>query len=681
MNMTRAWLLAAAILLVPLAARGIEKRPLTVQDMWKMARVSDPQVSPDGRHVAFAVTYYSMKKNKGWSRIYVDRVDEDVQATVFTNPQGAKDFHPRWSPDGKTIAFLSTRTGAPQIWTIPAAGGEARQVTDLPTGVGGFAWSPDGKRFAFSSEVWPECGADAACLGKKVAESEGPVQAKVIDGLLYRVWNAWHVGVRSHVFVVASDGKGAITELTPGEHDCPPVDLGSGHDFVWSPDGEEIALVMNVTEEPAWNTQNDVFTVPASGGQMKRISPGDGADAAPLYSPDGRYIAYLSMERPGFEADTHRLALYERETGKTTIVAPDMDLSISDFAWMPDSKAVVFYAPREGRYPIWKLTVPGGKLAKIHGEHVNTDVRVTPDGKSLVFAQQAVNKPTDLWRLSLGKKASPVRLTWFNSQLLDELDMNPVEEFWFDGAKGEKVHALLLKPPGFDASKKYPTVFLLHGGPQGMWSDSFHYRWNAEMFAAPGWVVVMINFHGSSGYGQQFCDDVTQHWGDWPYEDVMKGVDHAVATYPFVDGDRLGAAGASYGGYMANWIVAHSDRFDAMVSHAGVYDLRSMYGATEELWFPEWEYDGTPWENPEMYEKFSPSFHIQNAKTPTLVTAGAGDFRVPITQSLQMFTALQRLGVDSKLVYFPDEDHFVRKPKNAELWWGEVLGWLGDHMK
>jgi len=669
------------ILLAAGPATGIEKRPLTVHDMWKMARVSDPQVSPDGRHVAFTVTYYSMKKNKGWSRIYVDRVDEDVQATVFTNPQGAKDFHARWSPDGKTIAFLSTRSGPPQIWTIPVAGGEARQVTDFPTGVGGFAWSPDGTRFAFTSEVWPECGADEACLKKKVAESEGPVQAKVIDGLLYRVWNAWHVGVRSHVFVVAADGKGTIVELTPGERDCPPVDLGSGHDFVWSPDGKELALVMNVTDTPAWNTQNDVFTVPASGGEMTRVSPGEGGDAAPLYSPDGRYIAYLSMERPGFEADTHRLALYDRETAKTTIVAPDMDISISDFAWMPDSKAVVFYAPREGRYPIWKLTVPGGKLTKVYDEHVNTDVQVTPDGKTLVFAQTAMDKPTDLWRLGPGKKATPERLTWFNSALLDELDMNPMEEFWFSGAKDEKVHALMLKPPGFDASKKYPTVFLLHGGPQGMWSDTFHYRWNAEMFAAPGWVVVMINFHGSSGYGQQFCDDVTKHWGDWPYEDVMKGVDHVVATYPFVDGERLGGAGASYGGYMANWIVAHSDRFDAMVSHAGVYDLRSMYGATEELWFPEWEYDGTPWDSPEQYETFSPSFHIQNAKTPTLVTAGAGDFRVPITQSLQMFTALQRLGVESRLVYFPDEDHFVRKPKNAELWWGEVLGWLGDHMK
>ena len=681
MRATHAWFLAAAILLAPLAARGIEKRPLTVHDMWKMARVSDPQVSPDGKRVAFAVTYYSMKKNKGWSRIYVDRVDAEVQATVFTNPQGARDFHPRWSPDGKTIAFLSTRTGAPQIWTIPAGGGEASQVTDFPTGIGGFAWSPDGTRLAFTSEVWPSCGPDVACLKKKVAESEGPVQAKVIDGLLYRQWNAWHVGVRNHVFVVAADGKGTITDLTPGDHDSPPLSLGSGHDFVWSPDGKEIALVMNPTEQPAWNTQNDVFTVPATGGELRRVSPGDGGDAAPLYSPDGRYIAYLSMKRPGFEADTHRLALYERATGKTSIVAEDMDISIRDFAWMPDSKAVVFNAPREGRYPIWKLTVPGGKLTKLLGDHVNTDVRVTPDGKTLVFARQAMNKPTDLFRMGLGKKATPVRLTWFNTALLDELDMNPMEEFWFEGAKGEKVHALMLKPPGFDEKKKYPTVFLLHGGPQGMWSDNFHYRWNAEMFAAPGWVVVMINFHGSSGYGQQFCDDVTQHWGDWPYEDIMKGVDHAVATFPFVDGDRLGAAGASYGGYLANWIVGHNDRFDALVSHAGVYDLRSMYGGTEELWFPEWEYDGTPWENPEMYEKFSPSFHIQNAKTPTLVTAGAGDFRVPITQSLQMFTALQRLGVESRLVYFPDEDHFVRKPKNAELWWTEVLGWLGTYMK
>lgn len=678
---TAAGFIALVLLLAAHWAWAIEKRPLTAEDMWRMARVSDPQISPDGARVAFTVTYHSMKKNKGWSRIYVDSVDKEVQATVFTNPQGAKDFHPRWGPDGSTIAFLSTRSGMPQIWAIASDGGEARQVTDFPTGVGSFTWSPDGKRFAFTSEVWPECSADLGCLKKKVAGQEGPVQAKIVDGLLYRVWNAWHVGVRSHVLVVASDGKGEVVDLTPWDRDVPPVDLGSHHDVVWSPDGEEIAFVMNETDTVAWNTQNDVFVIPASGGTHKRISPGDGGDAAPLYSPNGKYIAYLSMKRPGFEADTHRLALYERKTGKTTFVAEDMDLSIRDFTWAPDSRAVYFNAPYQGRYPIWKLTVPGGKLTKLVEDHTNTNVQVTPGGKSLVFAQQAVNKPTDLMRLDLGKKAKQVRLTWFNSMLLEELDMPPVEDFWFEGAKEEKVHGFLLKPPGFDPSRKHPTIFLLHGGPQGMWTDSFHYRWNAEMFAAPGYVVVMINFHGSSGYGQEFCDDVTQHWGDWPYEDIMKGLDHVVATYDFVDGDRIGAAGASYGGYMANWIVGHTDRFKAMVSHAGVFDLRSMYGATEELWFPEWEYDGTPWENPEHYEKFSPSFHIQNAKTPTLVTHGAGDFRVPISQGMQMFTALQRLGVDSRFIYFPDEDHFVRKPQNAKLWWSEVIGWLDKYLK
>jgi dipeptidyl aminopeptidase/acylaminoacyl peptidase len=675
-----AWLVVAALALLPPGAAAVEKRTLTVEDMWRMARVSEPAISPDGKKVAFTVTYYSMKKNKGWSRIYLDSVHEAVQAKPFTNPGGAKDFHARWSPDGQTIAFLSTRSGLPQIWAIPTAGGEAWQVTDFPTGVGGFEWSPDGEKLAFTSEVWPECGADPKCLAKKAADEEGPVQARIIDELPYRVWNSWHVGVRSHLFLVSRDGRTGLVDLTPGEHDVPPIDLGSGHDFVFSPDGGEIAFVMNATGTPAWNTQNDVFVIPTSGGEARRVSPGDGADAGPLYSPDGRSIAYLSMERAGFEADRRRLALYDRKTHETRIVGEGMDISISDFVWAPDGKAVYFFAPEKGRYPVWRLGVPDGKLEKILDDHVNTDIQIAPDGRSLVVAREAVDKPTDLWRLDLGKKPGLTRLTWFNSKLLDELDMNPVKDFWFEGAKGDRVHGFILEPPGFDPAGKYPAVFLLHGGPQGMWTDSFHYRWNAEMFAAPGWVVVMIDFHGSSGYGQAFCDDVSKHWGDWPYEDVMKGVDHVLATYEFVDGDRLGAAGASYGGYMANWIVGHTDRFKAVVSHAGVYDLRSMYGSTEELWFPEWEYEGTPWQNPEMYEKFSPSAFIENAKTPTLVSHGGGDFRVPVSQGMQMFTALQRLGVPSRFVYFPDEDHFVRKPQNARLWWNEVLGWLGKHL-
>jgi dipeptidyl aminopeptidase/acylaminoacyl peptidase len=683
MRATRLFAFLAVVALVAAAgsAPASQKHSLTVEDMWKMARVADPQVSPDGGSMAFTVSWYSMNKNRGWSRIYVDRVDADAQAKVFTNPGDAKDWHPRWSPDGKTIAFLSTRSGQPQIWAIPANGGEARQVTDFPTGAFGFEWSPDGTRFAFISEVWPECGSDTACLDTKLAESEGPVQAKIIDGLLYRVWNSWHVDVRSHVFVTSADGQGGVVDLTPWDHDAPPVDLGSQHDFVWSPDGEEIAFVMNATKQVAYNTQNDVWIVPAKGGDRTRISPGDGADFGPLYSPDGKWIAYLSMRRPGFEADNDRLALYDRESGKVSFPAEDLDISIHDYVWAPDSQSVYFWAPEKGHYPIWRMDVASGEIEKIVDSHVNMEVNVTPDGKSIVWSQQAVNRPANVWRLDLSKKkAKPVQLTWFNKDRLERLEMNPVEDFWFEGAKGDNVHGFLLKPPGFAPGKKYPTVFLLHGGPQGMWTDSFHYRWNAQMFASPGWVVVMIDFHGSKGYGQAFCDDVSEHWGTWPYEDVMKGVDHVTAAYPFVDGDRLGGAGASYGGYLANWIVTHNDRFKAMVSHAGVYDLRSMYGATEELWFPEWEYAGTPWENPEMYEKHSPSFYIENAKTPTLVTHGANDFRVPFTQGMQFYNSLQRLGVTSKFIYFPDEDHFIAKPKNAQLWWNEVIGWLDRYM-
>ncbi|MFH1435920.1 MAG: S9 family peptidase [Pseudomonadota bacterium] len=674
--------LAAGLYADRLAGQEAEKKPLDAKSFLKIHWIKGPQLSPDGKLMVLASTYKDLGTNKSRTNLYVDKVYESGPAKRFTFTDKS-DFHPAFSPDGETIAFLSTRSGAPQIWTIPTAGGEAKQLSSFPTGIDSFAWSPDGKRFAFVSRVWVECNNDVKCLAGKVKkQDEGG--GRVMEKIPFRVWDAWVDGTRSHLFVMPSDGKGEAVDLTPFDHDVPPVDLGSSHDFVWSPDGKRIAFVMNETDSVAWNTDNDVFMVSSKGGKLEKISKGDGGDAAPLFSPDGKYLATTSMERPGFEADRRRLALYNLETGKNEIIAPDLDLTIHDFVWSPDSKGVYFYAPEKGRRAIYFMDLKG-KRRKVYADGHNGQLAVTPDGKSLVFLHETSSMTPNIFRIDNPAKnpSEPVQLTFFNKQLMDGRLLGTLDEFWFEGAKGEKVHAFLMKPPGFDAQKKYPAIFMLHGGPQGDWDDSFHPRWNTQMFASRGFVLVAINFHGSTGYGQAFTDSISKHWGDYPLEDIMKGVDYACANYSFIDPDRLGAAGASYGGYLANWLLGHTDRFKAVFTHAGVWDLHSDYGSTEELWFPEWEFGGTPWDNPELYDKFSPSSFIKSIakhKTPTLVSHGAGDFRVALEQGIQLFNVLQRLGIESKFLYFPDETHFVQKARNVKLFYETFLDWFEDHL-
>jgi dipeptidyl aminopeptidase/acylaminoacyl peptidase len=417
------------------------------------------------------------------------------------------------------------------------------------------------------------------------------------------------------------------------------------------------------------------------GGEPKHLTADNPAnDNNPRYSPDGKYIAWRSMARAGFEADRQTLTLYDRRSGKKTNLTADFDYSIGAFEWAPNSRDIYFATQDKGRYSIGKVSVKGGDAKLIVTGAYDNNLRVSPDGKSLVFPRQRVNRPTELYRASTSGK-NVKKLTDVNGKLLAELEMNPLEEFWFEGAGGRQVHGLITKPPFFEEGKKYPMIYLIHGGPQGAFSDNFHYRWNVQMFASPGYVVATVNFTGSTGYGQDFTDAISGDWGGAPYEDVMKGLDYILENYDYVDADRIGAAGASYGGYMINWIQGNTDRFDCLVSHAGVYNLESMYGSTEELWFPEWENRGTPWENIELYEKFSPHRLAANFSTPCLVVHGEHDYRVPYTQGLEFFTALQRQGIPSKLLFFPDEDHFVRKPQNAELWWGTLHEWFAEYLK
>lgn len=654
-------------------------RPISFDDFISIKRVSDPQVSPNGDLIAFVITEMDKEKNTSNSDIWIVPTSGGEPWRLTSSPKS--DSRPRWSPDGKRIAFISTRSGSPQIWMIDPHGGEAHQVTKLSTGASGIIWSSTGKHLAFVSSVYPDCPDDECNKKRNEEKTKSAVKAKFFHQLLFRHWNSWQDEKRSHLFVIPADG-GTATDVTPGDSDTPPISLGSSHDYAFSADGKSICFVRNIDPELkiSLGTNNDLFTTPIKGGAIRQITSNTANDNSPHYSPDGQYLAYRAMARPGFEADKYCLILYDLKNQKTLNLTEKLDISVNTILWSPDSTALYITYQEQGRISLGRIILKNKKFEKILQGHYVSSPCLSPDGKKLVFLKQALHHPTDVFSLDL-KTKKIIQLTAMNKNLLSKLEMNPAEEFWFEGAKGKKIHGFLIKPPFFNPSHKYPLVMLIHGGPQGAWSDNFHYRWNAQMFAAPGYVTAMINFHGSTGYGQAFTDSITGDWGGKPYEDIMKGLDHLFSHYDFIDKNRLGAAGASYGGYMINWIEGHTTRFNCLISHAGVFDLRSMHGATEELWFPEWEFKGPPWSNKEMYEKLSPSFYVQDFKTPCLVIHGQYDFRVPVTQGFQLFTALQRMRVPSKMLYFPDEYHFVQKPQNAELWWKTVHDWLAEYLK
>ncbi len=656
-----------------------QTKAIRFDDFISLKRASDLQLSPDGNFIAFVITVMEKDVNRGNSDIWIVPAGGGEIRRLTSSPKA--DFNPRWSPDGKKIAFISTRSGTPQIFMIDPAGGEAQPFTGISTGASGVIWSPTGKHLGFTSSIFPDCP-DDDCNKKKNAEREkSQVKAQIYDHLLFRHWNSWSDGTRSHFFIIPAEGGKAV-DVTPGDYDTPPLALGGSQDYAFSPDGGEICFVRN--EDPEFKlglgTNNDIFLASIKGSEVKKITDNRANDNQPLYSPDGRFIAFRAMSRPGFEADKYCLMLYDRNSQKINNLTEGLDYSLGEVIWVPDSASLYFTSEEKGRMAVFRLTLANSKIEKILEGHYLTSLRISPDGKKLFFLKQAIHRPADIFSFdSEAKKIS--QLTDVNQELLARLELPAAEEFWFEGAAKDKVHGFFLKPPFFDPAKKYPLVMLIHGGPQGAWSDNFHFRWNAEMFAAPGYVVAMINFHGSTGYGQLFTDSISGDWGGKPYEDIMRGLDYLLSHYAFIDKDRLGAAGASYGGYMIDWIEGQTDRFRCLISHSGVFDLRSMYGSTEELWFPEWEFKGTPWTSPEQYVKWSPSTYVKNFKTPCLVVHGANDFRVPLSQGLQFFTSLQRQNVPSKLLYFPDEDHFVQKPLNAELWWKTALDWLETYLK
>ena len=675
------------------------KRPFTFEDMMKLKRVGGAVPSPDGKWVVFDAVDVDLEANTKISHLWIVPAAGGEARRLNQTPNHEE--RPRFSPDGKRLIWTSKATDPTQIWMCnftPESGGldgQPQQVTNISTGADGAIWSPDGKNIVFVSSVYPDVKDDAENKKRDEELAKNKVKAKIFTKLLYRHWSSYTEFKRSHLFVqnveagVSPAGQTNAAEtaaatsardLTPGDHDVPPFNLGGQDLYAISPDGQELAYTSNVDEVEATSTNNEIFIVPIAGGTPKKISTSPGNDNTPVYSPDGNHLAWRSMARAGFEADKESLMIYQRKAGQSRNATVNFDRSVGSLAWTPDSKGIYFVAEEQGELPIWSLPLDAKQPKQVARLHAD-DLAFSPDGNSLFFARASVEAPNEIARLDLsdkkgGANREALPVTRMNEALLAQIDMQPMESFTFQGAQNEGVQGFILRPPGFDPAKKYPMKYLIHGGPQGAWGNSWSYRWNPELFAANGYVVVMINFHGSTGYGQKFTDSISGDWGGKPYEDLMKGLDYVLKTYSFIDPDRVAALGASYGGYMANWILGHTDRFKCIVSHDGVFNTESAYGTTEELWFNEWEFKGPPWKNRELYRKFSPHLFAEKFKTPTLVVHGQLDFRLDVSEGFQLFTTLQRLNVPSKMLYFPDEGHWVLKPQNSQLWWKTVTDWV-----
>jgi dipeptidyl aminopeptidase/acylaminoacyl peptidase len=663
-----AWL---ALALIP-SALFAQKKPFDTDALLKIQRIADPQLSPDGKTVAFSVTTPDVPENKSVHSVWSVPLEGGA-------PRKLADLadRPRWSGDGKRIYYVSTSGGSSQIWSMDPDGSGASQITHLSTEADGEVLSPDGKYMLVTSTVFPECGADDACNKTHLeAEKQNKVKARLITGLLYRHWTTWEGATRSHLLSISlADNK--VADLSPGNREVPPFSLGGPDDYAISPDGKEVCFAMNSDDVPAAGTNNDLFVVPIEGGASHKITGNPGADNSPLYSPDGKYLAYRSQARAGYESDKWRLFVLERSTGRLNSPTDAIDRPVNSFTWAPDSKRLFFTVEDRGHQPIQFVSVEGGAARiAIAGNNTLDDMQFTGDGKTIVFTRQSGEAPAEICK-AISSGGSAIPLTHLNDDLLNQYQLTSLEDFWVAGAENTQVQSFIVKPPGFTASRKYPVLMLIHGGPQGEWGESWTYRWNAQAFAGAGYVVVMPNPRGSVGYGQKFTDDINQDWGGKPYDDLMAVTDY-VAKLPYVDADRMAAAGGSYGGYMIDWMLGHTTRFKCFVTHAGVYDLREEAQSTEELWFPMWEFGGMPWDNPEVYDKWSPSHFAREFQTPTLVIHGELDFRIPYTQALELYTALQMRKVPSELLIFPDEGHWVLKPQNSAFWYKTFLEWVGN---
>ena len=652
----------------------------SIHDMLAMDRLSEPQVSPDGKWVVFTLRKTDLAANRGRTDLWLVGIDGTGLRQLTVNP--ASDFSPQWARDGKSIWFMSTRSGSAQIWRMPVDGGEPEQKTSLPIDVGGFLLSPDGSRLAVTMEVFPSCE-NIACSKTKLDEMESrKASGKIYDKLFFRHWDTWSDGRRSHVFTMPITGGEPVDLMRGMEADCPSKPFGGVEEIAFTPDSKSIVFTARVAgREEAWSTNFDLYLVPVDGAAAPKLLTANNKawDTTPAFSPDGKTLAYLAMSRPGYEADRFRIVLRSWPDGAERVLTENWDYSAGGILWSADGKTIYTHADNIGQHSIFALDVATGKARTVVKEGTVSAVALA--GPRLLYGLHHLKSPVELYTI-LPAGAEVRQITSINAEKLKQARMGEPEQFSFKGWNDETVYCYIVKPIDFDASKKYPVAFLIHGGPQGSFGNDFHYRWNPQAYAGAGYAAVMVDFHGSTGYGQAFCDAIRGDWGGKPLEDLQKGLAATLARYPWMDGERVAALGASYGGYMINWIAGNwPDRFKCLVNHDGNLDERMAYFDTEELWFPEWDHNGNPWDNPENYAKHNPIDHVKKWKTPMLVIHGGLDYRVVDTQGMSTFTALQRRGIPSKFLYFPDENHWVLKPQNSIQWHETVLGWLNQWTK
>jgi dipeptidyl aminopeptidase/acylaminoacyl peptidase len=664
-----------------LTAQG-GSHPFNARDLVTLDRISEPQPSPAGDKVAFVVRSTDLEANRGRFDLWVVGMDGSGLTRLTSDP--ASDNNPRWSADGRSLYFLSTRSGSSQVWRLPAAGGDAVQVTDLPLDVANLTVSPDGSRLAFSLEVFVDCPTLACTKERLDAKGRQKASGQLYQGDVgfYHHWDTWSDGRRNHLFVMPAGG-GEPVDLSRGlDADIPSRPFGGAEEFDFAPDGRSIVFAARDAgaEEP-WSTDFDLYLAPVDGSAApKNLTDANPAwDTQPSFSPDGKTLAYLAMARPGFEADRFRIKLRDLATGRERVLAEEWDRSAGDLIFSPDGRTLYTTAGDTGQAPLFAIDTASGKVTKLVAQgHVRTPALA---GDRLVFGLDHLRSPVELYTVRRDGSGL-TQITRVNQEKLAAVRFGEPEQFSFAGWKGETVYGWVTKPVDFQPGVKYPLAFLIHGGPQGSYGNDFHYRWNPQTYAGAGYAVVTVDFHGSTGYGQAFTDSIRKDWGGKPLVDLQKGLEAALARYPWIDGSRACALGASYGGYMINWIAGQwPDGFRCLVNHDGIFDQRMMYYGTEELWFPEWEQGGPYWQTPETHEAHNPARFVDRWKTPMLVIHGALDYRVPDNQGIATFNALKRRGIPSQFLYFPDENHWVLKPANSILWHDTVLAWLDRWLK
>jgi len=658
------------------SAEAQETHPINGEDLWGMDRISDPQLSPDGKWVVFGISSLDKAANRRRSDLWLVGTEGKGLRALTTHP--AAEFNARWAPDGSAVYFLSTRSGSSQLWRISASGGEAQQITFLPLDVGTMAISPDGERMAVTMEVFPDCP-ELACTVERLEKEAGRVSNGVLyDQLFIRHWDTWEDGRRSHIFVLPVKGEGYPVDVMKGmKADAPSVPFGGPEEYTFAPDGHAVIFTARtVNEAEPWSTDFDLYAALVDGSRPPTLITTENRawDTSPVFSPDGSRFAYLAMERPGFEADRFRIIIQDLPNGEPRVLTQEWDRSVGSMTFSPDGETLLVTAQNLGNMSLFSIDAETGEATELIHEGTIRSPSFAED--RIVFGMDNLQSPVELYTANLD--GTGIRaITGINEKRMATLRLGEPEQITFRGAGGDEVYAWLTKPVDFDPNKKYPVAFIIHGGPQGSSSNNFHYRWNPQTYAAAGFATLMVDFHGSTGYGQNFTDAITGDWGGAPLEDLKKGMAAALERNPWMDGSRACALGASYGGYMINWIAGNwPDGFNCLVNHDGVFDQRIMYFGTEELWFPEWEHGGTYWESEKGYEKHNPALHVDKWQTPMLVIHGGRDYRVPLEHGIGAFTSLQRQGVPSQFLFFPDENHWVLNPANGIQWIDTVLAWM-----